>query len=57
MGIWFLGDKPSMADATVYSVLANIMFVPFTSPMKAMTEAHPNLVAHLDRFKAEFYSE
>jgi glutathione S-transferase len=53
---WYLGDKPSMADATVYSVLANIMFVPFTSQMKPMIEAHPNLVTHLDRFKTEYYS-
>ena len=53
---WYLGSSPTMADATVYSLLANILWVPFQSPMKAMIEAHPNLVAHLERFRTEFYA-
>lgn len=56
-GPWFFGDRPSMADATVYSLLANILWVPFASPMKSMIARHGHLVAWLERFRAEFYPE
>lgn len=51
---WFFGDAPSMTDAVVYSLLANIRYVEFSSPMKAMIDARPNLAAHVDRFRARF---
>ena len=56
-GQWFLSDRPSMADATVYSLLSNILWVPFKSPMKAMIESHENLVPWLNRFREEIYPE
>lgn len=56
-GPWFFGEQASMADATVYSLLANILWVKFSSPMKEMIADHPNLVAMLERFKAEIYPE
>ncbi|MEP3421894.1 MAG: glutathione S-transferase family protein [Erythrobacter sp.] len=56
-GPWFFGNRISGADATVYSLLANIAFVAFESPMKAMINGHPNLVAWLGRFKDEIYPE
>jgi glutathione S-transferase len=49
------GDKPSMADAAIYSVLANIRYVGFSSPMKAMIEGHTNLAAMIDRFRDAVY--
>lgn len=52
---WFLGDSPTLVDATVFSLLANIRYVAFASPMKAMIDNHPNLAAHVDRFRARFY--
>jgi glutathione S-transferase len=52
---WFLGDSPTLVDATVFSLLANIRYVAFASPMKAMIDSHPNLAAHVDRFRARFY--
>ena len=52
---WFFGAAPSMTDAVVYSLLANIRYVEFASPMKAMIDARPNLAAHVDRFRARFY--
>jgi hypothetical protein len=42
-------------DATVFSLLANIRYVAFESPMKAMIDNHPNLAGHVDRFRARFY--
>ena len=52
---WFLGDSPTLVDATVFSLLANIRYVAFASPMKAMIDNHPNLAGHVDRFRARFY--
>lgn len=52
---WFFGEAPSMTDAVVYSLLANIRCVAFASPMKAMIDGQPNLAAHVDRFRARFY--
>jgi glutathione S-transferase len=52
---WFFGDTPSETDAVVYSLLANIAFTGFASPMRAMIAGHPNLTAHLERFRAKFY--
>lgn len=54
---WFFGEEPSMTDATVYSLLANIAYVPFASPMKAEIGRHTNLAAWLDRFRQRFYPE
>ncbi|WP_095011655.1 glutathione S-transferase family protein [Tsuneonella mangrovi] len=54
---WFFGNAPGLTDATVYSLLANIAFVPFSSPMKSMIAEHSNLTAFLDRFRSRFYPE
>lgn len=52
---WFFGSMPSLADATVFSLLANIRYPAFASPMKAMIEGHPALAAFVDRFRDRFY--
>jgi len=52
---WFFGAEPTLADATVFSLLANIRHVPFASPMQAMIAGHANLAHHTDRFLARFY--
>ncbi|WP_284126009.1 glutathione S-transferase family protein [Parerythrobacter aestuarii] len=54
---WFFGEQPSMADATVYSLLANITYVPFASPMKNEIGGHANLAAWLERFRDRYYPE
>ncbi len=54
---WFHGDQISNSDACVYSLLANIAFVEFESPMKAMIAGHENLNAWLARFRGEVYPE
>jgi glutathione S-transferase len=53
--VWFFGSEPTMTDAVVFSLLANIRYVEFASPMKAMIENHANLAAFVDRFRARFY--
>jgi len=52
---WFFGAEPSLADATVFSLLANIRFPEFSSPMQAMIAGHENLARHTDRFRDRFY--
>lgn len=52
---WFHGDQISMTDATVYSLLANVAFVEFESPMKAMIQSQQNLTDWLGRFRSEVY--
>lgn len=54
---WFFGEQPTETDAVVYGQLANIYWVEFSSPMKAMIGGHANLVAFLERFKGRFYGE
>ena len=54
---YFFGDLPSLTDATVYSLLANIYHVDFSSPMKADIENAKNLVPFLARFKAAYYPD
>lgn len=52
---WFFGAEPTLADATVFSLLANIRYPAFSSPMQAMIEEYANLARHTDRFRARFY--
>jgi glutathione S-transferase len=52
---WYFGEAPTLTDATVFSLLANIHYPAFNSPMKEMIAAHPNLVAFIDRFRARIY--
>lgn len=54
-GAWFFGDEPTLTDAVVFSLLANIHYPAFASPMKAMVAERPALVAFLERFRARFY--
>jgi len=53
--MFFHGDNPSLIDATVFSLLANIYFVAFSSPMKSIIREHPNLVAFMERFQQAVY--
>lgn len=54
---WFFGAEPSLADATVFNLLANIRHVGFASPMKAMIADHANLARFTDRFRARYYPQ
>jgi glutathione S-transferase len=56
-GPFTFGDQVSMADAVIYSLLANIRYTGFASPMKAMIDAHPGLVSLLENFQARVYPE
>lgn len=59
----FLGDRPFMMgstatgiDAVAYGILANIMLVPYVSPIKDAALARPNLVAFLARMRDTYFA-
>lgn len=53
---WFFGESPTLTDAVVFSLLANIRYPAFASPMKGLIEEQPGLVRLVDRFRDRFYS-
>ncbi len=52
---FFMGDAPCSIDATVYAFLANVLWVPLESPLKAQADRHANLDAYCQRMKARYY--
>ncbi|MCB1887405.1 MAG: glutathione S-transferase family protein [Rhodocyclaceae bacterium] len=46
---WFHGDRPSTIDATLHAFLANLLWVPIDSPIKAHAAAKPNLTPYCQR--------
>ena len=55
-GPFFLGEKPSSIDATLYGFLLALMDAPFVSNVKDHANAQPNLRAYVDRLKAKYWS-
>jgi len=59
----FLGDKPyfmgaeaSSLDAIAYAFVANLLWVPIASPLRAHAQKLPNLEAYCQRMKARYYA-
>jgi glutathione S-transferase len=46
------GAKPSSIDAGIYGFIANILFFPIPTPLKAFVEQHTNLVRHCEAIHA-----
>jgi glutathione S-transferase len=53
----FFFGKPSSYDAMAYSFLANMLWAPYESPIKAELKAHANLVAYCERMKVTYYAD
>lgn len=49
---FFMGDRPSTIDATLYSFLCNILRTPVPSPLKDFSNQHPTLQAYLKNMDA-----
>jgi glutathione S-transferase len=49
---YFGGDAPGAIDATAYAFLANVVWVPLETPVKAAVVARPRLVAYCERMRA-----
>jgi glutathione S-transferase len=52
---FFLGEKPTTIDATVYPFLLGILDTPFVSDVKTHAEGLPTLRAYVDRMKAKYW--
>jgi len=52
---YFMGDEPTLLDATAHGILTSILIPQLTGPLKAETEKHANLIAFVDRMNQAFY--
>lgn len=54
---FFLGQAAHSVDACVYGLLANILDSELKTPLTALAQRHPNLVAHTRRMQARCFPE
>ncbi|MBO6826679.1 MAG: glutathione S-transferase family protein [Sneathiella sp.] len=54
---YFLADRATLTDASVYGLLANIYFPPTRGHLFELFQKYPNLAAYCDRMKSEFWQE
>lgn len=54
---FFLGDKPTSIDATVFAFLANIIWAPLNDPLKQYALQLQHVVAYCNRMWDEYYSD
>ncbi|MCX7175189.1 MAG: glutathione S-transferase family protein [Proteobacteria bacterium] len=52
---YFLGEHPTSTDAVAAAFLANILMVPFETPIKSATAAHSNLSAYCQRMAQQYF--
>jgi glutathione S-transferase len=43
---YVFGERPTSVDAGIYGFIANILFYPIDTPLKAFVVSHPDLVRH-----------
>lgn len=54
---YFMGDKPTLLDASAFGVLVNTVACPIESPVKAHALRKQNLVGFCQRIMAEYFPE
>jgi glutathione S-transferase len=54
---FFLGNEPTTLDAAAYGSLANILWPPYNSPLKAKAQQLNNIVAYCDRMRDRYYPQ
>jgi glutathione S-transferase len=52
---YLMGDAPCGADATLFAFAGSLLCPVFDTPIRTAAEGHANLVAYMDRMRAEFY--
>ncbi len=53
---YFLSNRPTSIDASVYGALVNFAQNPVPTPLRAGLLAHKNLSAYLDRISSQFFA-
>lgn len=54
---YFLGDKPTSLDASVFGFLINTLGCPIESPLKEYGLSKDNLSNYVERIKLQYYSD
>ena len=54
---YFLGEQPTSLDASAYAFLANLLWVPLETALKAHAQTYPQLDAYCQRMKTRYYPE
>ncbi|PRC92825.1 glutathione S-transferase family protein [Solimicrobium silvestre] len=52
---YLMGEHPSGADATCAAFIWGALCPYFETPIRAAAEKHPNLVAYVERMRAQYY--
>ncbi|MGJ8529708.1 glutathione S-transferase family protein [Maritalea sp.] len=52
---YFMSNKPTSIDASIYGVLSNCVNNPVPAPLADYVRSHPNLLAFLDRISTLFF--
>jgi glutathione S-transferase len=52
---YFMGDRPSSIDATVFGFIANLVVAPVESALKEHALTYPPLLAYCERMKARYF--
>jgi glutathione S-transferase len=54
---FFMGDRPSTVDATVYAYVASLLWLPLPSPVRDYGLGRENLVAFCERMHQKYFPE
>ncbi|MGY2486505.1 glutathione S-transferase C-terminal domain-containing protein [Cupriavidus sp. CP313] len=54
---YLMGNLPCGADATLFAFAGSLLCPVFDTPIRTAAEGHANLVAYMERMRAEFYPE
>ncbi len=54
---YLMGNAPCGADATLFAFAGSLLCPVFDTPIRTAAEGHANLVAYMERLRAEFYPE
>ncbi len=54
---YFLGDKPTSIDATVYAFVANTVQTPLETPIQQAVREYPNLAVYAERMRQRYFSD
>jgi glutathione S-transferase len=54
---YFMGDRPSSVDATVFAYIAITLWAPLPKALKAAIAAKPNLVAYCELMRSRYFRE
>jgi hypothetical protein len=52
-----MGEEPTSLDASAYAFLANLLWAPLETPLKAHAKKYRQLESYCERMKVRYYPE